>query len=366
MRSLLRYSLILFLLLSLPGFSQNSKGDSYYKQGQEQLDKKEAEKALQFFLKARNEYIKEGNLHWALTSMQNVATYYQDTNNGEAAKKIILETIAAIPQKTKEEISTHASLQDNLGYTYANVLNDPEKALACYSESIRLYGLIDQANTPMCAFELTNRATTYFSLNNFQAAVDDQLKAISIYENDKETNPDDLARKIRDLGRMYAEMSYENKALEAYQKAKSIIPADNKALQAMLLNDMGGANMRLNKLMIAMGNYRESLALNEQVYGKDASNYALTLLNIAELNRKMGDLDQALINYQEVLLIYQKTPPEDLSNIIDAMVEVSSLLNDLGLNEKQEEVLTQAQNFAVTAFGANSLQEADVYTQKAN
>lgn len=363
---MLRNCILLGLLLaSLLGFAQTSKGDKLYNQGKDYLQKKETKKALQSFLNARNEYVKEENFHRALTCTQNVVMYYQDTNNGEAAEKILLETIAAIPQKTTEQLSTHASLQDNLGYTYANVLNHPEKALTCYTESIRLYELINQANTTPYAFELVNRATTYFSLNNFQSASEDMLRAIPIYEKDKETTPSDLARKYRDLGRMYSELSRDAQALEWYQKARvTITDSDDQTLEAMLLNDMGGAYMKLNQLTLALKKYNEALTLNEKVFGKDASHYAMTLLNIATLNKKTGDLDQALKEYQQVLLIYQKKPPEDISNVIDAMTEISSLLDELGMYQQQE-VLSQAQNLAITAFGANSLQEADVYIQQA-
>src|SRR5260221_10911737 len=160
---MLRYFIFALLLLSsFQALSQKSKGDIIYQQANQQLEKKETQKALKGFLNARDEYIKEGNYHWALTATQDVAMYYQDKKDGKAAEQVLLETVATIPQKTQEQLSTHASLQDNLGYTYANVLNVPEKAIPCYDESIRLYEKIGQGNTSSWAFEVVNRATTNF------------------------------------------------------------------------------------------------------------------------------------------------------------------------------------------------------------
>ncbi len=364
MRSL--YCALCFFFLVGYVFAQ-SKADKIFEAANQDTDNGDAQKAIKGYLAARAEYLKEANYHRVLTCTQNVSMYYQDTGDGKAAQKLILETIADVPQKTNEQITIHASLQDNLGYTYANVLNQPEKALACYNASIQLYEKVGLMNTPKWAFEIVNRATTCFSLNRFQNAADDMLRAIAVYEKDQETKAGELANQYRTLGRCYSELSLDQKAEAAFKKAMSVIEnSEEKKLQAMLLNDLGGIYLNRHQLKAAMNYLQAALKLNEEEFGEDANNYSIALINIANAKRISGDIEGALADYQRVLAIYQKTPPEDLTNLLDAVIEIASITSSLGMYDQTDQLLAQAQNLATTSFGPNSLEEADVYMAKAN
>lgn len=354
-------------LLFLAGVvNAQSKADQLYEAAKRDTENGDATKAIKGFLSARTEYLKEANFHRVLTCTQNVAMYYQDTGDGKAAEKLILETIAVVPQKTDDQISAHASLQDNLGYTYLNIFSEPEKALTCYNTSIQLYEKIGLANTARWAFEIVNRAITYRSLNKFQLAVEDMLAAIGVFEKDPETNPSDIANHYHTLGNYYLEMSLDTKAEAAFKKASSLIEnQDDVKLQAILANDFGSLYISQHQIKLAMNYFEKALALNEKEFGQDASNYGAALINIANAKRISGDVEGALADYQKALAIYQKNPPEDLTNVIGAAIEIANITQSLGMEEQTDQLLAQAQMVAVSAFGTNSLEEADVYMAKA-
>lgn len=366
--SMFKISTYIFLLAcSIPSWGQHSKAEDIYQQAKEQYENGDTKKAVSGLLKARSEFLKEKNYDRILTCTQTVAIYYQDKGDGQAAEKILLETISAIPQATNEQLITRATLHDNLGFTYSNSLGQPQKAIDSYNQSMRLYELAGKANTPEWAFELVNRATTYFGLNNFQAAVDDMLKAISVYEKSDETKPEELAGYHRTLGRMYSEMSLNDKALQRYETAIDLLGDDDKSeLKTTLLNDIGGTQMKMGNYKSALQNLQEALDLTEELFGKEASNYAMALVNLGTVHKEMGDLQSALHYFTEVTTIYEKAPPKESSDVIDLLLTIADLTDELGSTGIQEELFAQAHNVAVSVYGKNSLEEANVFMVKAN
>jgi CHAT domain-containing protein len=346
--------------------AQRSKGDAYYDQAKVQLEKGDAKKAIKGFLSARVEYLKEGNYYWALVSTQNVVMYYQDTGDGPAAEKLILETIRDIPNKTAEQMVVRAKLFDNLAYTYLYLFNRVEDALKTYTESINLFEKAGQGNSPDCAFELVNRATTYFELSKFQAAVDDMLRAIAIYEKDKDTTPENLAEYYRTLASAYLQLEYFDQALNSFQRGYSLIQSSgNEPLKAKFMNDIGIIYHRKEQYKQALDIFTEAKKINEASFGKDKENYAKNVINIGMVYHAMGDLETSMAHYQEVLAIYQKTPPESTNDLIDLLLNIKILADELGKFEESKTILQQAMNLATTTFGSNSLEEADVYLSMA-
>ncbi len=84
-------------LLSLPSYSQKSKGDVYYQQAKDLLDGGDSKKAVKIFLNAREEYLKENNYYRYFVATQSVSIIFQDASEGKAAEKLILETNSVIP-----------------------------------------------------------------------------------------------------------------------------------------------------------------------------------------------------------------------------------------------------------------------------
>jgi len=357
----------LMLILYIPAWAQNSKTDMLYEQSLEQYQKGNIKKALDGILKARTEYIKEENYERALTCAQDVAIHYEDIGDGLAAEKVLLETIALIPQETKEQLVILANLNNNLAYNYSNILSNSQKALDAYTESMRFYERAGLGNTADWAAQLENKAKTYFSIHDYQSALKDMLLVIPIYENDDNTKPEILADAHRTVGLIYLEMSYKEKALINYVTAIEVLgDADKSELKATLLNDIGGTHMMLGNFQPALDFLEEALVLNEELYGKDGSHYCMALSNIAKTYKASGDLETAMEYYKEITMIYEQTPPEDSSDLISLLIEIAEISDGLSLTDLTEESFMHAHNVAEVVYGKNSLEEADIYMAKAN
>ncbi len=354
--------IISFILSSLLALGQQTKGDAYYQEAKEWLDKSNNEKAIKAFLESRKAYFKEQNFYRYFVATQALATMYDELAEGTQSEKIILETISTIPKQTNDQLELHAKLQADLGYTYINVSNQPEKAVEAYTQSINLYERIGKANTKNIAFELVNRAIANQQISQYQLSTDDFIKAISIYEKDSTVSTQDIANNYYTLGRNYTELEKYDEALASLQHGLQLLgTVDKNETHSSFYNAIGNCYNSQHKYQLAIENYSLAKNINERVFGKDADNYCLNVTNMGDANKNMGDWQTALLNYQEVLTIYQKTPPKDLEKVIYLFISIANTLDGLGLPEKSQAVVEQALVFAETAIGKNSIEQAEVY-----
>lgn len=362
------FQALLFFIIFLfsPAHAQQSKGDTQYQQAKELLSAGDSKKAIKALSNARAEYLKEQNYYRYFVATQSVSIIYQDAGQGKEAEKLIQETMTAIPRNSSDLLEIHAKLQDNLAYTYLYILNQTEDALQAYSEAIQLYEKAGKSNTRDLAFELVNRAVTYNSLLQFQSSVNDMLRAIAIYEKDPETEQKALADYYHTVGSNYTELEEFDKALSSYQHGLTLIDGlDEKEMKAKFHNGIGSNYFNQGLFQQAIVSFQEAKSINESAFGKDASHYAINVINIANCYKEMGDLETALMSFQEVLSIYEKTPPDDLSNLIDLTLSVSRITDDLGMTEQSKILLQGAMTLAAEQYGKNSIQEANVYMSMA-
>ena len=360
------FALVILLFVGLRAFSQESKGDIFHKQANEILDAGDSEKATKVFLNARQEYLKERNYERYFNSTQSASIILQDTGQGKAAEKLILETIAVIPRNSNDNLELHAKAQDNLAYTYLFVLNQTEDALKAYSESIQLYEKAGKANGTDQAFELINRATVYYDLSQFQSSVNDMLKAIAIYEKDPATKPKTLAEYYNMLGVNYNELEDFGNATKSFQHGMSLINGlDEKEMMAKFYHGLGINDFNQGSFQKALEYFSQAKSINESLNGKEDPIYAQNLISIGNAYKEMGDIDAAMGNFQEVLAIYTKAPPTEMSDLIDLTLNISRVTNDLGILDQSKALQQQALILATTQYGKNSLQEANVYMSMA-
>ena len=359
--------LITFILLfRLPAASQQTTGDQYFQDGKDWLDKGSNEKAIASFLESRRAYLKEQNFNRYFVATQALSTMYDELAEGVQSEKIILEAIGTIPKQNTDQRELHAKLQDNLAYTYLNVLNQAEKAIEAYTQSINFYASIGKANSKETAFELTNRSLVHQQLSHYPQAVDDLLRAIAINEKDTDVQPQDIAESYYTLGMSYTELEEFEKALNSLKRGLTLIGTLEKSeTLGRFYNAIGNAYKTQHKYQLAIENYVLSKDIYESVFGKDAENYCQPLINIGDANKSMGDWKTALLNYQDVLTIYQKTPPKDLGSVVYLFLEIAKTMNGLGLTEKSNEVVGLALTFAGNAIGKNSVEEAEIYKHMA-
>jgi len=350
------------MLLSISSYSQETKGDKYFQEAKDWLDKGSNEKAIQSLLDSRAAYLNAKNYYRYFVATQSISNIYQDLNDGAEAEKIILDAINTIPKDTNDLLELHAKLEDNLGYTYLYNLNELEKGVNAYSQSISIYETIGKSNTKGIAMELVNRALTYQKLSMFDRSNKDLVSAISIYEKIEDTPLEELANNYYSLGLNCIQLQEFDQALSYLQKGLNLInDLPTSEIHVLFYNAIGNAYADQSNHQLALKNYELSKSIAEKLFGKDADHYCQSINLIGDAYKNMGDWETALSNYQEILVLYQKTPPKDLDNVIYLMISVSNTMTGLGMFDKARVVDEQALIFVTAAFGENSQQEAEVY-----
>jgi CHAT domain-containing protein len=362
----MRLNLTLLIIIFFFEGQAQTKGDIYFQQAKETLDKGNLEKAAKIFLSARTEFLKERNFERYLSATQAAGIIYQDTGDGLSAEKIISEALRTVPTATNEHLIIHAKLQDNLGYTYLYTLNDYEKALAAYSESIKLLIAAGQQNSSSLAFELVNRSVVLNGLDRFEEAIEDLNKAVEVYQSQSQVESKTLAECFQSLGNNYRELSDYDMAITSFNQAIKLVTQENDAtFLASLYNDLGISYQGSASYQKALENLELAKDLTQAEFGKDADHYAQNLINLSNVYEGMGDLDASLQAFQEIASIYAKTPPNNDQDLIDVLLNLSRITNDLGMIDQSQALIQQALELTRLKFGSNSVLEADVYASMA-
>ncbi len=363
----MRYAvLVLFLLLCRAALGQSSAGDDYYQQGKNYLVKKQTEKSLKAFDRARTEYLKEKNWERYFVATQTISIYYQDIGKGEEAERILSQAIAAVPGNSADGMIIQAKLHDNLGYTYLNVMGDPDRAIPVYTQSIRFYEQSGKSASSDVAFERSNRAIAYYTKGTYEEAVQDFEKAISLYESDASVEKTTLASTYSSTGSTYLALVKYDQAASYLEKALAILPAvDSPGMTADIHNNLSIALEGMARYREALDHVQKAKAIYEEVYGRDPDHYGQGCINAGKVFSSMGDYLAALQQYQEVLDIYGKTPPGNIQDLMSLMLSVGSASNQLGMRDQARVVYDETLKLIRSQPGDNSLMLADLYAKMA-
>lgn len=358
--------LCLVLLCSQFSVAQRSAGDDFFEQGKNLLEKKQTDKSLKAFDRARTEYLKEKNWYRYFVSTQTISMYYQDTGKGEASEKMLLDAIDHVPADSPENISIQANLHDNLAYTYLYSLQNADKAIQAYSESIKFCKQSGTSTASDLALEYSGRGNAYFTRHSFEESVKDYLSAIEYYEKETGVEKRTLADVHYNTGTCYLSMANFDNAIAQFTRSLEILSKeDEKELKANIHSNLSIAQEEKGEFSLALQHIEKAKALNEELYGKDADHYGQCFINSGKIHSSMGDYENALHEYQEVLAIYAKTPPEDMEAMVTLMLNVGSLTDQLGFREQGRVVYEETLKLVRSLPGDNSMLLSDVYAKMA-
>ena len=147
----MKYSVIILLIvLSRISFAQTSKGDEYYQQAKDWLDKGDFTKALKAMENSRAQYLKDKDRYHYFLATDGASVICQDDGKGELAEKIVLEAIRILPKTTPENLILHARMNDNLGYTYF-----PSRSMIMHNHPFAFFVSEEECKD---AIQITNRS----------------------------------------------------------------------------------------------------------------------------------------------------------------------------------------------------------------
>ena len=388
-------ALVIFKTLGkLPDFDRASEGYTLQYLGEVYDRKRDYDQALASYQQALTIFqelikIKKGERDSFLTTEKYTlnpmgAIYFKLGNYKQSLK--IYKQLSAIYQEQTDRIGEVQNL-NNLGVTYAN-LSEYSQALAAYQEALTKIKLISDCshqnpNNSLCyggdeAAIRNNLATLYFSLGQYEQALDFAQQASVIYQKNigkdyQGLKPQDFqllhdilgksalnpafvrqslairagvgnafsaesmvrqgeAVNLNNLGQIYSNQGNDKQALTLYQQALSIYQEINKSLGvAITLNNIAQIYTNLGQYDLALNFNQQALAIYQKE--EDKAGIGVTLTNMGQIYQKQGKFTQSLDSLNQALVI-QKT--------IGDRASIAITLRIIGLNQLETKKINEA------------------------
>ena len=169
-----------------------------------------------------------------------------------------------------------------------NFIGDYKRAIEVGKEAVQMYP--NDPNAHRCLGE------SYHAIGEFKLALEHLKKAESLT-----SNKEDLMYIYNQIGRIYSDMGYLDRALIYYTGSLSLARnLGNRVAEAAVLNNIAGIYYRAGELDKALGYYEESLKLQT-----DEKEKATTYNNIAIIYSSKGNYQKAVEYFQKAIEIHK-------------------------------------------------------------
>ena len=355
-------ALVVFRTLGkLPDFDRASEGYTLQYIGKVYDQKREYDQSLVSYQQALTIFqelikIKKGNRDSLLTSEQYTlnpmgAINFKLGNYQQSLK--IYNQLSAIYQEQDDRIGEVKNL-NNLGVTYAN-LSEYSQAFAAYQEALTKIKLISDCshqnpNLSLCyggdeAAIRNNLATLYFSIGQYDQALDFSQQASVIYQKNlgrdyQGLKPQDFQLLHDVLGKSSLNSTFVHQSLAIRAGVGNAFSAESMVRQgeAVNLNNLGQiySNQGDNKQALTL--YQQALSIYKEI--DNSLGVAITLNNIAQIVTNLGQYDQAVSFNQQALAIYQKV--KDKAGIGVTLTNIGQIYQKQGKFTESLDSLNQA------------------------
>jgi len=315
-------SVVLFLLLSLSLFSQNTKIDS---------------------LKS---IVKTGTKDTAMVSTLNVLS--KEFLNNDQLTEVIEYSNMAI------DLADELDFKRGKGYAQKNkglaayYQGDYVAVLDFWTQSLETFESIP--DTLGIANLVSNLGVIYYDQGSHDKALEYYFKSLRISEKLK--NPVRITTSLVNIGGVYTQMQDYDKALNFYQQIEQYLPTLNDPqIESTYLMGIGEVNSLRGEHTKALVYYKEALLIN-----KDTPDYAYNLNMIGKEEFKLGNTEKAI---EYLNLAHESAKNADLS--LDE-VKILLALGDLYQQKDQSKALKVYQEGEVLALEMETNEElCDIY-----
>ncbi len=153
---------------------------------------------------------------------------------------------------------------------------------------------------------LEGLCVVYLGLKDFVAANKTIKEALAIMEELSLQRHEDYGSMLVLLGRLDFEQGRYKEALFIYDKAQAVLAQYKEGNEyGVLLNAMAHCHQRLYQWNEAVACFKED-AERARKFGLDHPNYAVALVNLADLFAQLKQYEEAIPRYEEALIIYQR------------------------------------------------------------
>jgi tetratricopeptide (TPR) repeat protein len=169
-----------------------------------------------------------------------------------------------------------------------NFVGNYKTAIEVGKEAVQMYP--NDPNAHRCLGE------SYYAIGEFRLALEHMKRA-----KDLTSNIEDLMYIFNQIGRIYSDMGYLDRALIYYIGSLSLARnLGNRVVEAAVLNNIAGIYYRTGELDKALGYYEESLKLQT-----DEKEKATTYNNIAIIYSSKGNYQKAVEYFQKAIEIHK-------------------------------------------------------------
>jgi len=169
-----------------------------------------------------------------------------------------------------------------------NFIGNYKRAIEVGKEAVQMYP--NDPNAHRCLGE------SYHAIGEFKLALEHMKRA-----KDLTSNTEDLMYIFNQIGRIYSDMGYLDRALIYYTGSLSLARnLGNRVVEAAVLNNIAGIYYRVGELDKALDYYEESLKLQT-----DEKEKATTYNNIAIIYSSKGNYQKAVEYFQKAIEIHK-------------------------------------------------------------
>ena len=196
-----------------------------------------------------------------------------------------------------------------------------KEALATFDRALQMARV--EGDRQLEAVILNDIGVVHRNLGNYPLAGQFLNQALTIRQNIN--NPQGIGQTLMNLGALASSQADYPQALDFYQQALDILPAEESYGSAVILNNMGEIYRGLGQPKKALTSFQAALPLFEQE--ENAFAVGITLSNIGAVYHALGDYSQALEFYEKGLAI--ATEIEDAVGIGQTLLNMGAVYEKL-------------------------------------
>ncbi|MBL8004722.1 MAG: tetratricopeptide repeat protein [Candidatus Kapabacteria bacterium] len=263
-------------------------------------------KAKEYYESAKEINERIGRKDFLAHNLNNIGIIYKLLSDYAKALEYLEKSL-----QINEEIGNKygvGNVLGSIGNVY-NELHDYNKAISYFEKAIIFFESIGYKVGIAAA--LGNIGTNYYRLTHYTLAIEYCHKSLQI--NEEIGKKEQIAHNIQNIGNIYNKISDYAKAIEFFEKALYInLEIENKVDTVINLISIGNLFLNNNNYLKAKEYQTNAYALSLEIGSKNLQMECLQLSS--QINEKMNDTKSAFLDYKEFIALKDEIQTEEAKN----------------------------------------------------
>ena len=266
-----------------------------------------------------------------------VADPGEDSANRLTAREVLDRGVERIDSELEAEPDLKAALLESMGTVYMN-LGLLEQGRELFEESLDLHTELYGQSGRRVGQSLNWLGSAQARQGDLDVAIANLQRGLEILERDPRSEPRDVAGVLWSLGSTHFLRGELEHGLELLQRALPLHRQGGPHKdQALILSNIGAAQMRLGDAASAEATFTDALRLLDENYPGFVRGYSGTRVNLAFAKQRLGDLVGAETILVEELERLRATYGEPHQTIARVLSNLGTVRSQLGRPEEAEQ-----------------------------